>query len=207
MNKTLKIAGFLFASLLFFLSCRTEGEVEQPSPFIEKDTFVEIMYDINILEGGLSNFNIDKKKVKDSAMTFYNGIFEKYNIDSKTFIANQQYYVLTDKYQEVSERVLEKIQAEEEKYKDVEAIKTLSFVQLSQLIEEDGFLPFFNTDTTKTYAQRLDSILGFYRINQYRLEGMPMDSISFEVNINKLKNGVDLFQQKKSLFKKMPTNE
>jgi hypothetical protein len=207
MIKFFKINGF-FLTLFFFLgSCKSENIGKKPSPFIEKEEFIELVFDINILEGGLSNFNLNQDLVKDSAMTMYKGIFEKYNIDHNDFKNNQEYYVLTDKYKEVSERVLEKIREQEEKYKDVTPIKIISFIQFSQLLEGDGFLPYFNTDTTKTYSQRLDSVLSYYRINQYRLEGIPLDSISFEVNIRKFKKGTDLFQQKQSVFKKMPTNE
>jgi hypothetical protein len=207
MIKLFKINGFFLILFLFLGSCKSENIGKKPSPFIEKEQFIELIFDINVLEGGLSNFNLNQDLVKDSAMTLYKGIFEKYNIDHNDFKNNQEYYVLTDKYKEVSERVLEKVREEEEKYKDVTPIKIISFIQFSQLIEWDGFLPYFNTDTATTYSQRLDSVLSYYRINQYRLEGIPIDSLSFEVNIRKFKKGVDLFQQKKSVFKKMPTNE
>lgn len=206
MTRIFKINGFLFALFLFFGSCKSENIGKKPSPFIERDQFIELIYDINILEGSLSNFNLNKDLVKDSAMTMYKGIFEKYNISNKDFKNNQEYYVLTDKYKEVSERVLEKIREEEEKYKDVVPVKIISFIQFSQLLEEDKFLSYFKTDTVQTYNQRLDSALQYYRINQHRLESIDLDSISFEVNIRKFKKGTDLFQIKKSVFKPMPTN-
>jgi hypothetical protein len=207
MNKLVKINGSFLVLLLFFGSCKSENIGKKPSPFIKKEQFIELIYDINILEGGLSNFNLNQDLVKDSAMTLYKGVFEKHNIGYDDFKKNQEYYVLTDKYKEVSEKVLEKVRKEEEKYKDVTPVKVISFIQFSQLLEGDGFLPYFNEDTIKTYNERLDSALVYYRINQYRLTSINLDSISFEVNIRKFKKGIDLFQQKKSVFKKMPTNE
>lgn len=202
-----KFYGFLFLLLLLVGSCKSENIGKKPSPFIEKEQFINLIYDINVLEGSLSNFNLNKDLIKDSAMTLYKGIFQKHEITYEDFKNNQEYYVLTDKYKEISEKVLEKVKKEEEKYKDVTPVKIISFIQLSQLFEGDGLLPFFEKDTTKTYNQRLDSALSYYRINKHRLSSINLDSISFEVNIRKFKKGVDLFQQKKSIFKKMPTNE
>lgn len=207
MVNVFKIFGLVFLISILGISCKSENIAKKPSPFIEKDEFIDIIYDINILEGSLTNLNLNQDMIKDSAMTLYNGVFEKHSIDYPTFKSNQEYYVLTDKYKEVSEIVLERIKEEEIKYKDVTSIKTLSFVQFSQLLEQDGMLPFFNTDTVLNYGQRLDSALNYYRINQYRLESINMDSVSFEVNIRKLRKGRDLFQLKQSVFKPKPTNE
>jgi len=207
MNIFFKINGVLLVLFLFSGSCKSENIGKKPSPFIEKEEFVELIYDINLLEGGLSNFNLNQDLVKDSAMTLYKGVFEKHNISYEVFKNNQEYYVLTDKYKEVSEKALEKVRKEEEKYKDVTPVTIISFIQFSQLLDGDELLPYFNTDTTKTYNERLDSALIYYRINQHRLTSINLDSISFEVNIRKFKKGTDLFQLKKSVFKKMPTNE
>ena len=207
MNNLVKINGFLFVLFLFSVSCKSENIGKKPSLFIEKEQFIELIYDINILEGGLSNFNLNQDLVKDSAITLYKGVFDKYNISYEDFKNNQEYYVLTDKYKEISEKALEKVRKEEEKYKDVTPIISISFIQFSQLLDGDKLLSYFNTDTTKTYNQRLDSALIYYRINQHRLASINLDSISFEVNIRKFKKGTDLFQLKKSVFKKMPTNE
>lgn len=206
MNRIFKINGFLFTFFLLLGSCKSENIGKEPSPFIEKEQFIDLIYDINILEGGLTNFNMNKDLVKDSEMTMYKGIFEKYGITNEVFKSNQEYYVLTDKYKEISERVLDKIRKEEEKYKDVVPVKIISFIQFSQLLEEDKLLSYFKTDTTDSYNQRLDSALQYYRINQHRLESIDLDSISFEVNIRKFKRGTDLFQVKQSVFKPMPTN-
>ncbi|MDB4088864.1 DUF4296 domain-containing protein [Flavobacteriales bacterium] len=207
MKKLFNLFGFLLILPLLLESCKSENIGKKPDPFIEKEQFIELIYDINILEGGLSNFNLNQDIIKDSAMTMYKGIFEKHNVSFDDFKNNQEYYVLTDKYKEISEKVLEKVRKEEEKYKQVTPVKIISFIQFSALLEGDGLLPFFNKDTTKTYNQRLDSALYYYRINAHRLTSIDLDSISFEVNIRKFKKGADLFQLKKSVFKKMPTNE
>ena len=198
---------FFAIAFSFIGSCSSNEINKKPTPFIEREEFIEIIYDVNILEGGLSNLNMNQDLIKDSAMTLYNGIFEKYNIDFNTFKANQEYYVLSDKYKEVSERVLEKIKLEEEKYKNETAAKNMSFIQFSELLEGDKFLNYFNTDKTKTYVQRLDSALVYYRINKHRLASINMDSVSFELNVRKLKKGADLFQLEESVFKKNTNNE
>jgi len=208
MRVTSKFHVFLFIiSVLFFASCGIGNKYEKPKPFIEQDKFVELIYDINILEGGLSNLNISQDVIKDSAMTMYNGIFEKYNIDFNTYKENQEYYVLAGDYKQIAEKVLEKIKAEEEKYINEAAAKNMSFIQFSELLEGDNFLNYFKTDKTKTYSQRLDSALFYYRINKHRLGSIDIDSVSFEVNIRRFKKGSDLFQLEQSVFKKSTNNE
>ncbi|MEN8929031.1 MAG: DUF4296 domain-containing protein [Flavobacteriales bacterium] len=204
-----KFSLILYAGLvsIFLNSCKSDSIGVKPDPFIEKDQFVDLIYDINLLEGGLSNFNIERSSVTDSAMTLYKGILAKHEVDYTTFKANQEFYVLMDKYKEVSEEVLARIVEKEREYEDIKPIKIISFIQLSELLEGDKLIEFFEKDTNTTYTQRLDSAMYFYRKRQYRLESIDLDSISFEVNIRKFKKGADLFRLEKAAFKKMPTNE
>lgn len=199
----------LFISLLFvgITSCQSESNIDnKPANFIEKEQFVELLYEVSLLEGNLGNFNLNQGVLRDSAMSLYQGVFEKYEITFDDFKKNQEYYILTDQYKELSQKVLDRVILEEEKYKDVEPLKIISFVQLKQLFELDGLSNYFETDTVSTYQERLDSALRHYRKHPENLAQVSVDSLSFEVNIARLRRGADLFQLN-TVFKKMPTNE
>ncbi|MEN8958291.1 MAG: DUF4296 domain-containing protein, partial [Flavobacteriales bacterium] len=143
-----KFSLILYAGLvsIFLNSCKSDSIGVKPDPFIEKDQFVDLIYDINLLEGGLSNFNIERSSVTDSAMTLYKGILAKHEVDYTTFKANQEFYVLMDKYKEVSEEVLARIVEKEREYEDIKPIKIISFIQLSELLEGDKLIEFFEKD-------------------------------------------------------------
>lgn len=203
MKKTISI----FVIFLIF-GCQPESSVDNvPSNFIEKEKFIELIYEVNILEGNLSNFNLSRDVMKDSSMKLYKGLFEKYGIDYADFKENQEYYILTDQYKEVSEKVLEKVTAEMEKYKDVKPVRIMSFIQFTQLFDTDGLLEYMEEDTNSTYNERLDSVLRFYRKSPEKLKSFTLDSISFEVNVAKIRKGRDIFRKKNIFEKKMKLNE
>ena len=140
-------------------------------------------------------------------MKLYKGVFENYDIDYKDFKENQNYYILTDQYKEISLEVLDKITKEQVKYKDVKPVKIMSLVQFNELFKGDKLLVFMKEDTNTTYQERLDSVVRFYRNDPQKLEKVIMDSVSFEVNIAKLRTGNDLFRIKESLKKMFKVDE
>ncbi len=189
-------------AILFFFQCKPENNIDNvPSNFIEKEQFIQLVYEVNVLEGNFNNFNLNKDLMKDSSMRLYKGIFEKYKIDYEDFKENQEYYILTDQYKEVSEKALELVIAEAEKYKDVKPVVIMSYLQFTQLFETDEQLIYMQEDTNSTFDERLDSMLNYYKKNPKNLKDYSLDSLSFEVNIAKLRRGRDIFR-KKTIFEK-----
>jgi hypothetical protein len=187
----------IFFLLLSLFACKPENSIDNlPSNFIEKDRFIELVYDVNVLEGNLGNFNLNKDLLMDSSMQLYKGIFEKYYINYEDFKENQEYYILTDQYREVSKKALELVITEEEKYTEIKPINILSFIQFNQLFEANGHLDYMEKDTSFSYSEKLDSMLNYYRVNPASLKDFSIDSISFVVNISKLRKGKDLFKDK-----------
>jgi hypothetical protein len=105
---------------------------------------------------------------------------------------------------EVSANVLRRVAKEAEKYKDIEPVKTLSFVQITQLLEYDNLIDFVNKDTSTNFVERMDSLLRFYRVHQSSLQEFAIDSLSFETNLIKLKKGTDIFRKKPMFFNNKP---
>ena len=197
---------FIFLALIFFQCNPEKNSVEKPEGLMSQKQFSNLVYDMNVLEGSIANFNLDKELMRDTSLSMYKGIFEKYEINYDIYKANQEYYILSNLMKDISEVVFERVAKEAEQYEDIEEIKILSFVQLTQLFETDGLSNFINQDTTTTFPERMDSVLRFYRKNQSNLEDFAIDSISFETNIIKLKKGSDIFR-KKSVFFNNKSNE
>ena len=198
----------IIIAFILIAQCKSENNIDdEPDNFLGKEKFTQLVYDINLLEGHLSNFNLNRDVMKDSAMKLYKGVFENYDIDYKDFKENQNYYILTDQYKEISQEVLDKITKEQVKYKDVKPVKIMSLVQFNELFKGDKLLVFMKEDSNTTYQERLDSVLRFYRNDPQKLEKVIMDSVSFEVNIAKLRTGNDLFRIKESLKKMFKVDE
>ena len=140
------IITILFISFLIF-GCSQEISVKKPKNLIQKEIFSNLLYDITVLEGHMASYNLNQEIFKDSSRQMYQGIFEKYNITKQDFKENNDFYILTEEYQKISEKVLEKIKLEELKYKDVKPFTTISYVQFNQLFENDNLVDFFKDGT------------------------------------------------------------
>lgn len=191
---------YIAVALIFFQCNPEKNFVEKPDSWMTQKEFEDLVYDMNILEGSIANFNLDRKLMRDTSLSLYQGVFDKHQIDYDTYKANQEYYILSNTMKEVSENVLRRVAKEAEKYKDIEPVKILSFVQVTQLLENDNLSDFVQSDTATTFAERMDSLLRFYRVHQSSLQEFAIDSLSFETNIIKLKKGADIFRKKPVFF-------
>ena len=86
----------LLAIVVVFLSCKDEV-VKKPNRLIEKETIINIMYDLSVLDGikyqnpaSLDSFKINPKKY----------IYKKYKVDSLQFAKSNIYYA--SNYEEYS---------------------------------------------------------------------------------------------------------
>ena len=86
----------LLAIVFVFVSCKDEV-IKKPNRFIEKETMINIMYDLAVLDGikyqnpaSLDSFKINPKKY----------IYKKYKVDSLQFAQNNIYYA--SNYEEYS---------------------------------------------------------------------------------------------------------
>lgn len=96
---------FLLLSIFVLVSCN-EKPVEKPDRLINKETMIDILYDISVLQASVSfkpdivNQNVEVEKY----------IYEKYGIDSLTLHQNQRFYAsdvedFNKMYKELSEKI------------------------------------------------------------------------------------------------------
>ncbi len=95
-----------FLLLIFTVVSCNEKPVEKPDRLIDKETMIDILYDISVLQASVSfkpdivNDNIEVEKY----------VYEKYGIDSLTLHQNQRFYAsdveaFNKMYKELSERI------------------------------------------------------------------------------------------------------
>lgn len=98
--------------LLFFFSliaCK-ENPIPKPENDLGAEKMEAIFYDIAILQAA-QGYKTDK--LLENGIDIQNYIYEKYTIDSLTFMQNQHYYASEiKKYQKIYENVLKRIEAE-----------------------------------------------------------------------------------------------
>lgn len=107
----------LFFPLLFSCYHENKVEVNKPDHFLERKEMVDILTDIQIAEGIITNNRTQRKKIssgfKDS---IYQRVFDHYNISAEVLKENIAYYnadpsVMEDIYEDVLAD-LSKIQSE-----------------------------------------------------------------------------------------------
>ncbi|MFP4289851.1 MAG: DUF4296 domain-containing protein [Bacteroidales bacterium] len=84
----------LFLSLfLFFASCSWFAHENPCHDTIEKDKMINLLTEIHVLESHLS-LRQSRKSMGDSAVLFYAGLFQKYNVSAEEFDKAYECYML-----------------------------------------------------------------------------------------------------------------
>lgn len=120
---------FLFAvfiSLLFF-SCSEKPDRKIPEGLISEEKMVELLTDIQLIEGAVSKKILNKIDGKKESPLYYQKAFEKHNVTEDQFELSVRYYtenpeVLQAIYEDVLIE-LSKIKAELQKTKQETASK------------------------------------------------------------------------------------
>lgn len=102
---------YLFVAIcLFCIAC--DGGIQKPEKFIEEGQMEEILYDVAILYGAQSLYVNETDTIKQLSM---NSIFNKYGIDSISFVENNKYYInLKDNvYYNMQSRIVKRLEAEQ----------------------------------------------------------------------------------------------
>lgn len=104
MNKFLVIL-----SVLILISCK--GDLTKPSPFIEEQKMENILYDMAILYSieSVSAYTREDTLKRMDVSSIYN----KYDIDSLTFVTNNRYYVELEDgvYYKMQNNILARLEA------------------------------------------------------------------------------------------------
>lgn len=131
-----------FISLILIVACGTKNE--KPSPFIEKDKMIDILYDFSVLSGidAVSAYYTDTIPTINAT-----AILNKHQIDSLTFVTNNQYYInLEDAtYFEIQEEVKRRLEAQ----------KSVVDSIIAKTVEEQTSKP---TELKSELSQKSDSV-------------------------------------------------
>ena len=94
--------------LLFFSSCYLENKPEDKKPenLFSKDKMIEVMTDIQIIEGTLNYDKLKRKSTKKLKEPYYNQLFIEHKITAKDFKQNLAYYNMRP---EIMEEILEQV--------------------------------------------------------------------------------------------------
>lgn len=97
---------------LLLFSC--QKDLDKPNPFIEQSKMEDILYDVALLYGmqttnAFASDTVKAVQIKD--------VFDKYQIDSLTFTANNRYYVKLKKgvYFDMQTRVMDRLKKDKER--------------------------------------------------------------------------------------------
>jgi hypothetical protein len=105
----MKKGAVLMLVLVAFLSCK-EDTIKKPNDLVDKETMVNIMYDISLFDA----IKYQSPATLDSAkITAPKYIFKKYKVDSLQFAQSNKYYATDFKeykkmYEEVNTRLKDK---------------------------------------------------------------------------------------------------
>jgi len=115
------IFGFI---LLFFISSSCKRGL--PSGILKKDTMVELLGEVHVLDGYLTTIPIDSaKRLMDP---LYDELFSKYGLDSASFTKNLDYYYGDpDLSVETYDRVVKSLQEKENEFIKEDSIRNAIF--------------------------------------------------------------------------------
>ncbi len=115
----MKARGFTYLLLLLFLSsCYDVKKPEKPEHLLTESEMVTVLVDMAIVS---SAKGINKKLLEDNGIVPDEYIYEKNNIDSITFVKNNEYYAFNiKKYSEIYAKVKDSLTKLRDKYKAIE---------------------------------------------------------------------------------------
>lgn len=83
---------FCLLTAIAFASCSGQDPVKRPGTFIEEAQMMDIMTDVQLIEGELNYRNSQGEMIEQRARDYYSQLFEHYNITDSIFRENITYY-------------------------------------------------------------------------------------------------------------------
>lgn len=110
----------LYMVILFSLFSCNDNPVETPDRLLDEEVMVDILYDISLLQAADGYV---PEKLTSNNVRINSFIYNKYKIDSVTYYQNHKYYAGdVKKYKKMYKEVINRIEAETKKLKDVSEI-------------------------------------------------------------------------------------
>lgn len=197
---------FLYTIVIIALlvSCKSkENAVKEPNKKLPQKEFINLLLDVNLLEGYLTNLNVNLPKIKDTSLGQYKTIFNKYNLTYSEYKENYNYYIQQDNYKDILQIVKDSLDTLAVKYEKIEAQKQLSFTDYKTLFAKDSIAYYLLNDTILSLDEKVDSLLTFYKNNNQKLKEIGIDYTVFDKNVLKFRKNKVLF---KSVMNQVYTN-
>lgn len=196
MNKNLL---YIFFTFILLVQCGKKNEVEKPKNFIEKETFKNILIDVNLLEGYLTNLNVNLPNVRDESLGKYKDILTKHGVSYENYKENYAYYIQQEDFKMLQQEILDSLNQLEIELQNAPEIEELTFPQFIELIEDESLINLISVDSL-SHKEIVDSIEHFYQINIQKVIDLGIDTVSLSHGLNKLRGNKMMFN---SLVKKI----
>ena len=192
---------FFIAFLFVFICCNEQTHNESPKDLIPKEKFTKLLCETTLLEGYLTNENVNIPAVRDKSLGRYKDIFNDFGISNEQYQSSYEYYVQQPYFKEMLEQAIQILEKKEEKILDVSEIKQMSFGQFQTLLKSDSLNFSMVLDTSISNQTKLDSISTYYKKHPQKLTVIAMDSLSFQYSLNRYREGMLFNSIVKSLSK------
>jgi len=180
---------------LAFVSCENNGyDYSVPNGVLPKNVFTQILTETTLLEGDLSNTNVNLPKLRDESLGRYKFVLDKYGITYKEYKTSYFYYVAQPYFIEIAQEALDSIVNMERQLDELPQIKQISFAELKNLLVDDGWGKYMKFNRGVTARPMMDSIGKYYAKNVGLLKKRNIDSTNFQYSLGKFKNHLPLFQ-------------
>lgn len=188
----------IFWFFLIFLNCESSSKVKRPNDLIDENKFKTILLDVNLLEGHLTNLNVNMPDIRDNSLGKYKSIFTKHKVSFEQYKASYNFYSQQVSFKQMEEKVLDSLNKLEIYLQSQPEVRDLTFPQFMQLVEADSLESLFR-DTTLSNTEKIDSMERFYNKFPEKIKSIGMDNDSFKQSMQKLRINEILY---KSLVQK-----
>lgn len=205
----MKAIAFAILITFFLVGCNessTDKSNSYDGDLIEKEEFIKIFAEAQLIESHISILRVYQPYYKDSVDNYYQGLFDKYNVNSESFYYSLKEY--TKDPEEMNEIVVSAIahlKDEETKLGNVESTKpnlnALSRQQIGDIIYESPFKDMMIDGTPVIASIIRDSLFNYLDSfpDVVTKHGYSIESVRFTFVLNT--NNSVMFNQLKEYVK------
>lgn len=177
----------LYISVLL-ISCGTPEEQAPPDDLISREKMAEVIVDMNLVEAQIAEVQLIQQVIKDSVHTYYGQLFAKHGITREQLNESVDYYttkgeVMDSIYSDALSKLVQMEQELDSVEIQEEVLTHIPGKTMHQLLNDSNLLEVM-TDDTLSYPLKHDSILRYFRKNQYLLDSVNANYRQFGVSLN-----------------------
>lgn len=181
--------------VISILGCTRGISVKEPEILLTEDEMTNILIEVNLLEGYLTNLNVSMPYIRDESLGKYKSILKKYDITFETYKENYDYYAQQHNFKEIQQKILDSLSVLETNLQDAPMTleKELTYPQFRQLMESDNHIGLIKNSSFNE-IQVMDSLARFYDRFPEKVQQIGMEMPSFKKSLEKIKVNKLLYQ-------------